>query len=160
MPSHLVIGGRRSGKSAYAEQWAIDQGKPLTYIATSRAYDTDHQKRINAHRARRQGQGWAVIEVLDPLKLQTVLDTSSGAVLVDCLSMWLNNLFLEKAPVPSLTIPSHVILVSLEVGLGVHPETKLGRNYADALGRLNQIVAAQVDRVSFITAGLPLILKG
>ena len=158
--SHLVLGGRRSGKSEYAEAQVIERGGTLTYIATSRAYDADHQARIDAHRVRREGQGWTVLEVTDPLSLQATMDAARGPVLLDCLSMWLNNLFLDGIPVPHLAIPGNVTLVSLEVGLGIHPETKLGRDYADALGRLNQAVAKQVDRVTFIAAGLPLTLKG
>ena len=159
--SHLILGGRRSGKSEYAEQLVLGQGKPLTYIATSRAYDADHEARIAAHKKRRQGQGWSVVEVPNPLDLQAALERlrRQGAVLVDCLSMWLNNLFLDQTPVPPLTIPKGLTLVSLEVGLGLHPETQLGRAYADALGRLNQAVAKQVDRVIFVAAGLPLPLK-
>lgn len=158
--SHLILGGRRSGKSEYAEAQVIRRGGTLTYIATSRAYDEDHQARIDAHRARREGQGWNVLEVPNPLDLQAVMDSARGPVLLDCLSMWLNNLFLDDSGVPALAIPANLTLVSLEVGLGLHPETKLGRDYADALGRLNQDVAKQVDQVTFVAAGLPLILKG
>ena len=168
MPSHLILGGRRSGKSAYAEDLALGSGLPKTYIATSRAYDADHQTRIDVHRARREGQGWQVIEAPDPGDLQAILDQQSNkdqVVLLDCLSMWLNNLFLDAADmavVPDLKLPSgpaQLLLVSMEVGLGLHPETSLGRAYADALGTLNQQVAKQADKVTFVAAGLPLPLK-
>lgn len=166
MPNHLVLGGRRSGKSAFAENLTLDLNLPKTYVATSRAYDEDHATRIKAHRARRKGQGWRVLEAPDPADLQGILDSLAGkteAVLVDCLSMWLNNVFLDGAPVPGLTLPhgkTQFILVSLEVGLGVHPDTKLGRDYADALGTLNQSIARQADQVSLVIAGLPHVLKG
>jgi len=163
MPSHLILGGRRSGKSAFAEAEALALKKPLTYIATSRAYDKDHAERINLHRQRRQGEGWTVHESGDPTELQGNLNLASGAVLVDCLSMWLNNIFLDNIDIPPLTLPvtdAYLILVSTEVGLGIHSETSLGRRYADKLGELNQSIAAQADKVSFVAAGLNLKLKG
>ncbi len=166
MPNHLVLGGRRSGKSAFAEVQARALGLPLTYVATSRAYDADHAQRIAEHRHRRAQQGWHLLEVPRPQELQGALATlaaSPAAVVVDCLSMWLNNLFLDQVEVPALRLPSgpaQMFLVSSEVGLGVHPETALGRRYADALGTLNQSLAAQADKAWLIVAGLPLALKG
>ena len=166
MPSHLILGGRRSGKSEFAEGLTLGLGLPKTYLATSRAYDDDHAARIAVHKARREGQGWAVVEVPDPLDLHSTLQglaDQNQAVLVDCLSMWLNNLFLDQTDVPVLTLPqgpAQFFFVSLEVGLGLHPETKLGRDYADALGLLNQSIARQADQVSLVIAGLPQILKG
>ena len=166
MPNHLVLGGRRSGKSAFAEAQARALGLPLTYVATSRAYDEDHAQRIAQHRQRRAHQGWHLLELPQPQDLQGALVTLAAspiAAVVDCLSMWLNNLFLDQLEVPDLRLPSgpaHLFLVSSEVGLGVHPETALGRRYADALGTLNQSLAAQADRAWLIAAGLPLALKG
>ncbi len=164
-PAHLILGGRRSGKSAFAEQEARATGLPCTYVATSRVYDSDQAARIAEHRARRQGQGWTLVEVPNPLELQATLvqlAPHKQVVLVDCLAMWLNNLFLDAVPVPELRLPegpATLLLVSGEVGLGLHAETALGRRYADALGILNQHIAAQVPKVSFIAAGLPLSLK-
>ena len=163
---HLILGGRRSGKSAFAEQAAFATGRPRTYLATSRAYDDDHATRIAEHRSRREGQGWTVVEAPAPLDLQEVLARLAAqdiVVLIDCLSMWLNNVFLDEIPVPTLTLPegpADLIFVSSEVGLGLHPETALGRRYADALGLLNQSMAAQADQVTLVSAGLPLRLKG
>jgi len=164
--SHLILGGRRSGKSAYAEALACEMGLPKTYIATSRIYDEGHAARIRAHRERREGQGWQVIEAGDPQALQGILEAQAaqpGAILVECLSMWLNNVLLDEAEVPRLQLPpgpGGLLFVSMEVGLGLHGETPLGRAYSDALGLLNQHMAAQVDQVDFIAAGLPLRLKG
>ena len=164
--SHLILGGRRSGKSTYAENLALRSHLPKTYVATSRIYDDDHRARIARHRQRREGQGWQLLEVPKALDLQERLYNlaeQSQVVLIDCLSMWLNNVFLDGLNVPELKIPkerAQFILVSMEVGLGLHPQSPLGRQYADALGHLNQAVAQQVDRVTFIAAGLPLSLKG
>ena len=165
MPTNLILGGRRSGKSAFAETQARALNLPLTYLATSRTYDRDHADRIDQHQRRRLEQGWRLVEVPEPLDLQqqlTLAMATPGAIVVDCLSMWLNNLFLDQLDIPKLVLPpgpAHLFLVSSEVGQGVHPETALGRRYADALGILNQSLAAQADQVRLIVAGLPLVLK-
>ena len=164
----LVLGGARSGKSAFAERLVGDSGLVRIYLATATAGDDEMRSRIAHHRERR-GDGWATVE--EPLELVDALEreTAHGrAVLVDCLTLWLSNLmfagrdpegearrltrFLGVARCP-------VVLVSNEVGLGLVPETPLGRSFRDAQGRLNQIVAATVPNVVFIAAGLPLWLK-
>jgi adenosylcobinamide kinase / adenosylcobinamide-phosphate guanylyltransferase len=164
----LVLGGARSGKSAFAEQLVEESGLGRIYLATATAGDDEMRSRIAHHRARR-GEGWVTVE--EPVALVDALTreaTHGRAVLVDCLTLWLSNLmfaerdlevearrltrFLEVAKYP-------VVLVSNEVGLGLVPETPLGRSFRDAQGRLNQIVAATVPNVVFIAAGLPLWLK-
>jgi adenosylcobinamide kinase / adenosylcobinamide-phosphate guanylyltransferase len=164
----LVLGGARSGKSAFAEQLVRDSGLARIYLATATAEDDEMRSRISHHRERR-GDGWVTVE--EPVSLVDALTreaTHGRAVLVDCLTLWLSNLmfrerdpemearrltrFLEVAKYP-------IVLVSNEVGLGLVPETPLGRSFRDAQGRLNQIVAAAVPNVVFIAAGLPLWLK-
>ena len=164
----LVLGGARSGKSAFAERLVGDSGLARVYLATATAGDDEMRSRITHHRERR-GDGWITVEV--PLALVDALtrEASRGrAVLVDCLTLWLSNLmFAERDPEVEarrlarfLDVAKHpVILVSNEVGLGLVPETPLGRSFRDAQGRLNQIVAATVPNVVFIAAGLPLWLK-
>ena len=164
----LVLGGARSGKSALAEQLVGDSGLARIYLATATAGDDEMQSRIINHRARR-GEGWVTVEeslaLVDALTREA---THGRAVLVDCLTRWRSNLtfagrdperearrltrFLGVAKYP-------VVFVSNEVGLGLVPETPLGRRFRDAQGRLNQIVAAAVPNVVFIAAGLPLWLK-
>jgi adenosylcobinamide kinase/adenosylcobinamide-phosphate guanylyltransferase len=126
------------------------------------------RNRIVHHRMQR-GDGWITVE--EPLALVDALTrevTHGRAVLVDCLTLWLSNLmFAERDPdvearrlTRFLSVAKYpVVLVSNEVGLGLVPETRLGRNFRDAQGRLNQIVAAAVPNVVFIAAGLPLWLK-
>ena len=164
----LVLGGARSGKSAFAEKLIGESGLARVYLATATAEDEEMQTRIAQHRARR-GEGWTTIE--EPLALVDVLTreaTHGRAVLVDCLTLWLSNLmFGERDPdVEARRLARFlgvakfpVILVSNEVGLGLVPDTPLGRSFRDAQGRLNQIVAAVVPNVVFIAAGLPLWLK-
>ena len=164
----LVLGGARSGKSVFAEQLIADSGLARIYLATATADDDEMQSRIGHHRARR-GKGWVTIE--EPLALVDALTreaTHGRAVLVDCLTLWLSNLmFAERDPEVEarrlarfLGVAKYpVVFVSNEVGLGLVPETPLGRSFRDAQGRLNQVVAATVPNVVFIAAGLPLWLK-
>ena len=164
----LVLGGARSGKSAFAEKMIGDSGLTPIYLATATADDDEMRNRIVHHRMQR-GDGWITVE--EPLALVDALTreaTQGRAVLVDCLTLWLSNLmFAERDPdvearrlTRFLDVAKYpVVLVSNEVGLGLVPETPLGRNFRDAQGRLNQIVAANVPNVVFIAAGLPLWLK-
>jgi adenosylcobinamide kinase/adenosylcobinamide-phosphate guanylyltransferase len=164
----LVLGGARSGKSAFAEKLVADSGLAKVYLATATAGDDEMKARIARHRVQR-GEGWTTVE--EPLALVDALTreaTRGRAVLVDCLTLWLSNLMLaERDPdiearrlTRFLGVARYpVVLVSNEVGLGLVPDTPLGRSFRDAQGRLNQIVAALVPNVVFIAAGLPLWLK-
>ena len=164
----LVLGGARSGKSAFAERLIADSGLVRIYLATATSGDDEMKARIAQHRAQR-GEGWTTIE--EPLALVDVLTreaTRGRAVLVDCLTLWLSNLMLaERDPdvegrrlTRFLGVAKYpIVFVSNEVGLGLVPDTPLGRRFRDAQGRLNQIVAASVPNVVFIAAGLPLWLK-
>ncbi len=164
----LVLGGARSGKSAFAEKLIADSSLARIYLATAGSGDDEMKARIAHHRAQRC-DGWTTIE--EPLALVDALAreaTHGRAVLVDCLTLWLSNLMLaERDPdiearrlTRFLGVAKYpVVLVSNEVGLGLVPDTPLGRRFRDAQGRLNQIVAACVPNVVFIAAGLPLWLK-
>lgn len=164
----LVLGGARSGKSAFAEKLIGESALTKIYVATATAGDDEMKDRIAQHRVRR-GEGWTTIE--EPLALVDTLTreaTRNRAVLVDCLTLWLSNLmFAERDPdveakrlTRFLGVADYpVVFVSNEVGLGLVPETPLGRSFRDAQGRLNQVVAAAVPQVVFMAAGLPLWLK-
>jgi adenosylcobinamide kinase/adenosylcobinamide-phosphate guanylyltransferase len=164
----LVLGGQRSGKSRYAERLVTESGLARIYLATATAGDGEMAGRIAAHRERRTGE-WATVE--EPLDLSGALDRVARAgavVLVDCLTLWVNNLFAAgrdvgaagEALVAALVrAGGPVVLVSNEVGSGIIPDNALARAYADALGVLNQRVAAAVARVILVVAGLPLVLK-
>lgn len=164
----LVLGGARSGKSTFAEQIVRDSGLQAIYVATATAGDDEMRERIAHHRARR-GDAWQTIE--EPLDLAGVLtrEARQGRILlVDCLTLWLSNLMHAGIDVTAATqglceklqqSPCPIVLVSNEVGLSLVPETSLGRQFRDEQGRLNQRVAACVDEVAFIIAGLPLWIK-
>jgi adenosylcobinamide kinase/adenosylcobinamide-phosphate guanylyltransferase len=187
MSATLVFGGARSGKSAFAERLAIDSakdiGKEVVYIATSRAGDGEMAARIALHRAQRPS-AWRTVE--EELALAQVLRAACApdrVVLVDCLTLWLSNLVFcdgreypevgalelparfhdERAALLDLLdagLPGDVIFVSKDVGMGIVPWGAISRSFADEAGRLNQAVAARVERAVLVAAGLPLVLKG
>ncbi|QDB99911.1 bifunctional adenosylcobinamide kinase/adenosylcobinamide-phosphate guanylyltransferase [Mesorhizobium sp. 8] len=163
----FLLGGARSGKSAYAERLATALPAPWTYIATAEAYDEEMRERIARHRARR-GEGWQTLDA--PLDLAGALDSlpAGRPVLVDCLTLWLTNHMLAEHDVEAECARLGVVLsrprgpwfvVSNEVGLGIVPDNALARRFRDAAGRLNQQVAAQADTVLMMVAGLPLKVK-
>jgi adenosylcobinamide kinase/adenosylcobinamide-phosphate guanylyltransferase len=165
----LVLGGARSGKSRHAESLVEASGLEMLYVATAAAADEEMAERIALHRARRDAR-WRTLE--EPLQLAELLVRESApdrAILVDCLTLWLSNLMFAERDLVRETenlctaiasLPGPVVFVSNEVGMGLVPETPLGRRFRDAQGRLNQAVAAAVPEVVFVAAGLPLILKG
>lgn len=167
----LILGGARSGKSRLAERLAADSDLAVTYIATSQALDGEMAARIVHHRQRRPAH-WALVE--EPLQLARVLREQAGAqrcLLVDCLTLWLTNLLMLEDPARLAAerdafleclgeLPGRVILVSNETGLGVVPLGELTRRYVDEAGWLHQAVAERAERVTFMVAGLPMILKG
>ncbi|MHA1189662.1 MAG: bifunctional adenosylcobinamide kinase/adenosylcobinamide-phosphate guanylyltransferase [Alphaproteobacteria bacterium] len=164
----LVLGGARSGKSRYAELIA-NSSADRVYIATAEAGDREMAGRIATHRARR-GAGWTTVE--EPLALEAAITANAApgrALLVDCLTLWLSNVMATgedagargKALGASLVAaPGTIILVSNEVGMGLVPQSPLGRAFRDAQGHLNQQIAGICDTVIFVAAGLPLALKG
>jgi adenosylcobinamide kinase/adenosylcobinamide-phosphate guanylyltransferase len=164
----LVVGGQRSGKSRFAEGIVLQSGRRPVYIATGGAGDAEMGERIALHRTRR-GPKWTTIE--EPLDLAGAIDRAAGegtAVLVDCLTLWLSNLMEAGRDIDRETdgllaalerAKAAVVLVSNEVGSGIIPDNALARRYADALGTLNQRVAASVGRVVLIAAGQPVLLK-
>lgn len=162
----LVLGGARSGKSRFAEGLGRAAPGPKTYIATAEAFDQDMRERISRHRQQR-GEGWTTLEA--PLDLVPALKSGGeGFVLVECLTMWLNNLIYRERDVEAevgelcaaLTAMSgDVVLVSNEVGYGIVPENPLARRFRDEQGLANQRVAAVADKVYLVAAGLSLPLK-
>jgi adenosylcobinamide kinase/adenosylcobinamide-phosphate guanylyltransferase len=164
----LVLGGARSGKSRYAESLVVASGAERIYLATAAAGDDEMANRIATHRESR-GPGWRTIEEQFGLSTALAREARPGrAILVDCLTLWLTNLMLADRDIAHASaefcgllpnLPCPVVLVSNEVGLGLVPETPLGRRFRDAQGRLNQAVAAAVPNVVFVAAGLPLTLK-
>lgn len=170
MPSSLtlILGGARSGKSARALALAEAAGAERIFIATAEAFDTEMAERIARHQDER-GPGWRTVEA--PLDLAEAVSAAPPdlPLTVDCLTLWLNNLMLHGRDLTAETRTllqalarrdGPAFLVSNEIGLGLVPETPLGRAFRDAQGRLNQAAAKAADRVEFIAAGCVLTLKG
>lgn len=177
----LVLGGARSGKSSYAEGLLAGRAS-ATYIATggTREGDPEWQLRVSAHRARRPAH-WATVESTDVADL---LRSTEGAVLVDCLALWLTAQLdridawhrIENGEISTVTDDAHgfiaelvdalascsaeVVLVSNEVGMSVVPDTASGRLFRDLLGVLNIAVARASDHSVLLVAGQPLTIKG
>ncbi len=162
----LVLGGAASGKSAYAEKLAETAAPDRLYLATAQPGDEEMADKIAAHQARR-GAGWHTVEA--PLDPATALRSAKGVVLLDCATMWLSNHMMAGHDISAET--SHllqaldqagapVIVVSNELGMGLVPDNRLGRQFRQEQGRLNQRLAEQAGRVIFVAAGLPLALKG
>jgi adenosyl cobinamide kinase/adenosyl cobinamide phosphate guanylyltransferase len=162
----LILGGARSGKSRHGEALIGAHPPPWTYVATAEAWDEEMAARIAQHRARRDAR-WRTVE--SPLGLPAALaEATSQPVLVDCLTLWLTNLMLGEHDVPAATEAllavlaartAPTVLVANEVGLGVVPEHRLGRDFRDAAGVLHQRLAARADRVLLMVAGLPMVVK-
>jgi adenosylcobinamide kinase / adenosylcobinamide-phosphate guanylyltransferase len=164
----LVLGGARSGKSAYAESLITAHAPPWIYVATAQALDREMTERIAQHRAQRAGR-WRTIEA--PHDLAAAFETTpvSAPMLVDCLTLWVSNRMLADADIGAETVrlegalarrAGPVVLVSNEVGFGIVPGNALARRFRDLQGGLNQRLAARADRVVLVVAGLPLIVKG
>ncbi len=172
----LVLGGARAGKSTFALRLAEESVKNgnVTFVATAQALDDDMETRIARHRQERPSE-WQTIE--EPYQLDTALlqAASSTVVIVDCLTLFLSNWlvhaddevqcaeavqrisesFLSSAKAHSGT----VICVSNEVGMGIVPETEMGRSFRDLLGRVNQQFAAAADQVYLLVSGIPILIK-
>jgi len=165
----LILGGARSGKSRFAQTHAEASGLPVTVIATGQARDAEMTARIARHQAERPPH-WRTVE--EPLHLADALHQAAGAgrcVLVDCLTLWLMNLLeageavfaQERAALLNIlpALPGNLLFVSNEVGLGVIPLGELSRRFVDEAGWLNQDIARLAETVTFVAAGLPLVLK-
>jgi len=164
----LVLGGARSGKSRYAEQAVMASPAPWVYVATAEPFDAEMTARIAEHRNRRGGQ-WHTVDA--PLDLAGAIAAAPAAatVLVDCLTLWLNNLMFNNRDVDTETQrletalaarKGSTVLVSNEVGSGIVSDNAEARRFRDLQGRLNQRIAARADRVVLLVAGLPMVVKG
>ena len=174
MTTHLILGGARSGKSAYAEKLATESGLHVTYIATAQIYDTEFGARVQHHKNRRPAD-WALIE--EPHYLAATLSrlaATDQCLIVDCLTLWLAQWICVDCKPPKESswpaereallavlpnLPGTVILVSNEVGMGIVPLGEINRQFQDEQGRLNQAIAALTNKVTFVAAGLPMLLK-
>ena len=166
----LVLGGARSGKTAFAEALAIRSGAKPAYLATAEALDAEMRDRVATHKAGR-AERFTTIE--EPLALSDALLRASAehdVVLVDCLTLWITNLLMASEDVSKAVSElgatlvqlksAKVILVSNEVGMGIVPDNAMARTFRDLAGAAHQRLAEICDDVYFVVAGLPMTLKG
>jgi adenosylcobinamide kinase / adenosylcobinamide-phosphate guanylyltransferase len=179
--SHItfILGGARSGKSSYAQKLAEESGKSVTFLATAQALDEEMSARIQKHRAERLPH-WETLEI--PLGIAShVKQIKSEVVILDCITLLLTNILMqfvkddladeasfmqavqhETEELLSTIRKSnqHWLIVSNEVGLGLVPPYQMGRAYRDGIGWANQRLAREAEKVIFMVAGIPMVVKG
>jgi len=167
---YLITGGERSGKSTYAQNLALQLSESPIYVATARKWDGDFQNRIDRHQQERD-ERWTNIE---KEKYVSEIDFSGKVALIDCVTLWLTNFFvdtnydvnlsLEEAKKEFLSIASQentvFIIVTNEIGMGVHAETQIGRKFTELQGWMNQFLASKADEVILMVSGIPIRIKG
>ncbi|OXB07914.1 bifunctional adenosylcobinamide kinase/adenosylcobinamide-phosphate guanylyltransferase [Flavobacterium pectinovorum] len=167
---YLITGGERSGKSTYAQNLALQLSESPIYVATARKWDVDFQNRIDRHQQERD-ERWTNIE---KEKYISEIDFSGKVALIDCVTLWLTNFFvdtnydvnlsLEEAKKEFLSIASQentiFIIVTNEIGMGVHAETQIGRKFTELQGWMNQFLASKADEVILMVSGIPVRIKG
>lgn len=173
----LVTGGSRSGKSAYAQKLAEEISGPRAFVATCPVVDKEMAERIKRHQEARAEAHWRTIEETTHLADALRGASDCGVILVDCLTLWINNLMYERSKShwevseedievicsevleACSELPGAVIFVTSEVGMGIVPGDPLSRRYRDLVGKCNQIIAAAADTVTLVACGIPLTLK-
>jgi adenosyl cobinamide kinase/adenosyl cobinamide phosphate guanylyltransferase len=164
----VLLGGARSGKSSLAVEIGRRAGRSVTVVVTATPFDDDLAARIVRHRLERPD--WPTIEEPEDLLGALARCPDDHLVIVDCLTVWVGNLVVagvEHAEVEQRAVelaralavrPGPTVVISNEVGMGVHPPTALGRQYQDLLGRVNQTVVASADRAMLLVAGRAIVL--
>jgi len=166
---HLITGGTRSGKSRYGQEQAKRLDNHPTYIATARIWDTDFKSRVKKHQLDRDDQ-WTNLEIEKKI---SDINTESKAILIDCVTLWLTNYFVdlkqdeEKILAEMRKEIDHIgnkksknwIIITNEIGMGMHADTATGRKFADLQGWINQYFAKKADKVTLMVSGLPLVVK-
>ena len=164
----FITGGARSGKSRYAQELALQRSPQPVYVATARIWDADFMERIDRHRMHR-GPEWVTLE---EEKALSRLPLAGKVAVIDCITLWVTNFFLDthynvEACLEAcrqeldklLQQDADLIVVSNEIGMGLHADTEAGRKFTDLHGWINQYIAARANRVIFMISGVPLTVK-
>jgi len=166
----FITGGARSGKSRYAQELALQWNNNPVYVATSRKWDDEEfRQRVQRHRQERDHR-WTSLE---EEKYLSRLELDKRVVVIDCVTLWLTNFFIDlkydvnacldacKEEIDALCQKEATLLIiSNEIGMGVHAETEIGRKFTDLQGWMNQYVAAKADQVLLMVSGIPVTIKG
>lgn len=167
---YLITGGERSGKSSYAENLAKELSENPMYVATARKWDDDFQKRIDRHQQGRD-ERWINIEKEKQL---SEIDFSGNVAMIDCVTLWLTNFFVDTKNDVALSLEqakaefdkiagqenATIIIVTNEIGMGVHAETHIGRKFTELQGWMNQYIAKRAEKVVLMVSGIPVTIKG
>lgn len=164
----FVTGGQRSGKSSFAQDKALDLSPTPTYLATSRIWDEDFKKRVKRHQDDR-GPEWENIE--EEVNIHQT-NLKGKVVVIDCITLWLTNIFYDNDSQLDISFDkaktiwtelmkqdAELIVVSNEIGMGMHAETTMGRRFQDLQGWANQFIAKHADEVVFMVSGIPMKIK-
>jgi adenosylcobinamide kinase/adenosylcobinamide-phosphate guanylyltransferase len=164
----FITGGARSGKSRHAQELALQLSNNPVYLATARHWDDDFEKRIQRHQAERD-ERWTSIE--EEKKISS-LPLAGKVIVMDCVTLWLTNFFTDnkydidiclqqcKQEIDKLnTAENTFIIISNELGMGMHAETEIGRKFTDLQGWMNQYIAQKADKVIFMVSGIPVAIK-
>lgn len=165
---YYITGGERSGKSSYAQQLAESLSETPFYLATARIWDEDFKKRVKRHQSDRDDR-WTTIE--EEKEISKVIPNKS-VIVIDCVTLWLTNLYFDsnnnvedslKFAINEIEIlaklNSDIIIISNEIGMGVHAQTHIARKFTELQGWVNQSIAKKAGKAVFMVSGLPLILK-
>ncbi|MFD2890792.1 bifunctional adenosylcobinamide kinase/adenosylcobinamide-phosphate guanylyltransferase [Flavobacterium chuncheonense] len=166
---YLITGGERSGKSGYGQNLALSLSNNPMYVATARNWDGDFEKRIDRHQKDRD-ENWINVE---KEKYLSEIDFSGKVAMVDCVTLWLTNFFvdtkndvelcLEQAKKELDTVLEQkditLIIITNEIGMGVHASTHIGRKFTELQGWMNQYIAQKADKVVLMVSGIPVPIK-
>ncbi len=166
---HMITGGARSGKSSHAEKLALSQDDRPTYIATARKWDDDFNQRIKYHQQKRSSS-WHNLEIEKNLSTATI---KSHWVVIDCVTLWLTNLFYDNQQDIEISLQQarleideldcrqdkSWLIITNELGMGLHAETAIGRRFVDLQGWINQYLAQKSDKVTLMISGVPMQIK-
>lgn len=165
---YYISGGQRSGKSSYAQSLALELSPQPVYLATSRVWDEDHQRRIERHQADRDEQ-WTNVE---EEKFISKHNWQDKVVVVDCVTLWLTNFFSDTKYDETQALKEAqqefdlfiqqdftAIIISNEIGMGLHANSESGRKFTDLQGWMNQYIAKKADKAIFMVSGIPVTIK-
>ena len=165
---YFITGGERSGKSSYAQKLALELSSNPVYVATARKWDKDFEKRIERHQSERD-ERWTSIE---EEKQISKVDLKGKVAVVDCVTLWLTNYYTDsKYNVQeslqlakdefdkAIMIDATLIIISNEIGMGMHADTEIGRKFVELQGWTNQYIAGKADKVVFMVSGIPVSIK-
>jgi adenosylcobinamide kinase/adenosylcobinamide-phosphate guanylyltransferase len=164
----FITGGARSGKSRYAQERALSLSEEPVYVATARIWDEEFRQRVDRHRNDRDAR-WTLLE--EEKQLGSLALHGRTAV-IDCVTLWINNFFsdlhfdMEASQAACrqeidllLQQDARLLIISNEIGMGMHAETEAGRKFTDLQGWVNQYLAGRADEVVFMVSGIPLLVK-